>query len=58
MSHEFKTAKEAEDMLRSLRRASAYCTGENSSRQHGERIREVERECDRLKTLEQRRRHT
>lgn len=50
---EFKTAKEAEYMLRDLERAAQYCIGPDSSRQHAKRIREVEIECKRLKDLEQ-----
>lgn len=51
-SGEFKTAREADAMLRSLHRASRYCTGENSARKMGERVREVERERDRLEEKE------
>ena len=50
---EFKTSKEAEYMLRELRKGSRYCTGENSSRQHSERIRQVEAELERLKEREE-----
>jgi len=46
---EFKTVGEAEAMLRSLNKASRYCTGEHSARSHGERIREVEAEVARLR---------
>jgi len=49
---EFKTAREAEDMVRSLRRAARYCTGENSARRHGERVRQVEAEAARLRVQE------
>lgn len=50
---EFKTVEEAERMVRDLHRASRYCTGENSSRRHGERIREVEAEAARLRRIEE-----
>jgi hypothetical protein len=46
---EFRTSEEAERMLRELSKASKYCTGENSSRQHMERIRKVQAEADRLR---------
>ena len=49
---EFKTAREAEDMVRSLHRAARYCTGENSARRHGERVKQVEAEAARLRTEE------
>jgi hypothetical protein len=50
MSQELKTVAEADHLLRELHKASVYCTGENSSRQHNQRIREVETE--RLRLLE------
>lgn len=46
---EFQTLAEAERMVRSLSKASAYCQGPNSSRQMNDRIRAVEAERDRLK---------
>ena len=49
---EFKTSREAENMVRSLHKAARYCTGENSARRHGERVREVETEVQRLRQQE------
>lgn len=46
---EFATSMEADNMLRGLHQAAAYCTGPNSSRQHGERIRAVEQARDELR---------
>lgn len=50
---EFKTAREAERMLRELHKASRYCTGENSARKMGERISEVRQEKERLQEKEE-----
>jgi hypothetical protein len=44
-----ETVYEAEHLLKELHKASRFCTGPESSARHGQRIREVERERDRLK---------
>jgi len=46
---EFRTSAEAEDRLRSLHRAAGYCQGPESSRQHSERIAQVQAEAKKLR---------
>ncbi len=46
---EFKTSREAEAMLQSLRHAAQFCTGPESSARHAERIHAVEAELTRLR---------
>lgn len=49
LTGEFRTSREAEHMLQELYKASRYCTGENSARRMGERIREVQQQAEILK---------
>ena len=51
--NDLKTSQEADNLVRSLNRAAAYCTGPRSSVQHTERIREVESRRDELRRIEQ-----
>lgn len=46
---EFKTSREAQAMLTSLKRAAQFCVGPESSARHSERIRAVEAELERLR---------